>query len=94
MTPIEALAAALHEVMCDVSHHDRGVECSRFAKYRNIALSASPRLSQSGWSLVRTEGLEAAVDDVRYADGNGTSDYWRGFNDGIAKLAARLESHP
>jgi hypothetical protein len=34
--------------------------------------------------------VERLADDVRYAGGNGTSDYWRGFNDGIDKLAARL----
>jgi hypothetical protein len=35
--------------------------------------------------------LEEAADDVRYAGGNGTSDYWRGFNDGIDKLAAVIQ---
>jgi hypothetical protein len=37
--------------------------------------------------------LDAIADDVRYAGGNGTSDYWRGFNDGIDKLRAALEAH-
>jgi hypothetical protein len=39
-----------------------------------------------------TLDVAEAADDVRYADGSGTSDYWRGFNDGIDKLAARLTS--
>lgn len=30
------------------------------------------------------------ADEVRFADGNGTSDYWRGFNDGIDRLISRL----
>ena len=37
-------------------------------------------------------GLDALADDVRYAGGNGTSDYWRGFNDGIDALVARLST--
>ena len=37
--------------------------------------------------------LDEIADDVRYAGGGGgTSDYWRGFNDGIDKPAARLRS--
>jgi hypothetical protein len=32
------------------------------------------------------EQLDRLADEVRYANGNGTSDYWRGFNDGIDKL--------
>jgi hypothetical protein len=44
----------------------------------------------SGSSDPEPQGLDVAVDDVRYAGGNGTSDYWRGFNDGIDKLAERL----
>ena len=35
--------------------------------------------------------LDELANDVRYAGGNGTSDYWRGFNDGIDKLVATLE---
>ena len=35
--------------------------------------------------------LDELANDVRYAGGNGTSDYWRGFNDGIDKLVAALE---
>jgi hypothetical protein len=37
-----------------------------------------------------SSGLDVAADDVRFAGGGGTSDYWRGFNDGIDKLVARL----
>jgi hypothetical protein len=36
--------------------------------------------------------LDAIADDVRYAGGGGTSDYWRGFNDGIDRLRAALEA--
>lgn len=34
--------------------------------------------------------LDALADDVRYAGGHETSDYWRGLNDGIDKFVARL----
>ena len=40
-----ALAEVLHDVMCDVSHHDRPpARCSKWARYPNIAASAAPRL--------------------------------------------------
>lgn len=34
--------------------------------------------------------VEEMADDVRFGGGTGTSDYWRGFNDGIDKLVAHL----
>jgi hypothetical protein len=37
-----------------------------------------------------TAGLDEIADGVRFAGGGGTSDYWRGFNDGIDKLVAAL----
>jgi hypothetical protein len=41
---VERLAEALHDAMCDVSHHDRPpARCSRWAKYPNIAASVVPR---------------------------------------------------
>lgn len=41
---VDALAEALHDAMCDVSHHDRPpARCSRWPKYPNIAASVAPR---------------------------------------------------
>lgn len=51
-TPIEALAAALH-----VSHETHFFSGKDDATIAGVLLAA---LSSSGWSLVRTEGLEAA----------------------------------
>ena len=49
-------------------------------------------LDQHGFDVV--PDVEDAADGVRYASGNGTSDYWRGFNDGINKLAEALLAAP
>ena len=40
------------------------------------------------------EDVAERADDVRYVDGggNGTSNYWRGFNDGIDKFLALLST--
>jgi hypothetical protein len=36
------------------------------------------------------ERVQTLAEDVRYASGNGTSDYWRGFNDGIDRVVERV----
>ena len=36
--------------------------------------------------------VDEIADGVRFAGGGGTSDYWRGFNDGIDKMAEALRA--
>jgi hypothetical protein len=43
------LAEALHDAMCDISHHDRqphGARCSKWARYPNIAHSVVEHLTR------------------------------------------------
>jgi len=44
---VDELAEVLHDVMCDVSHHDRPpARCSRWPKYPAIARSAFGALAR------------------------------------------------
>jgi len=51
----DALAEALHDAMCDISHHDRPpARCSQWAKYPNIARFVAPRLRAALAALAAT----------------------------------------
>jgi hypothetical protein len=47
MDEVSAMAEALHDAMCDVSHHDRSpARCSHWAKYPHLAASVLPRFKR------------------------------------------------
>ncbi|HEY6568585.1 MAG TPA: hypothetical protein VI341_13800 [Actinomycetota bacterium] len=60
----------------------------QYEKGWNEAIHAARKALASSGEAAPVDGLDDIADGVRYAGGNGTSDYWRGFNDGIDKLVA------
>lgn len=59
---VDELAEALHDVMCDISHHDRPpARCSKWLKYPAIARSAVRRLEERQRADVEAARVQAHI---------------------------------